>query len=138
MRVVFDTNVLISAFISKGTPYHLLSKALEGEFELMISPDIFDEFRNVINREKFKLSIKQIEESSMILFRVPEMIQPLYKVNVVHEDPDDDRILECAMSSHADLIISGDRHLLQLTEWEGIKILTPSKALEFIGRVSGQ
>lgn len=132
MKVVFDTNVLISAFISKGTPYLLMKKAMEDKFSLIISPDIFEEFRNVINRKKFHLSNEQIEDATIILFRISEMVKPQKRVSVIEADPDDDRVLECALSSNADIIVSGDSHLLSLPVWEGIRIIKPSDALEYI------
>ena len=132
MKVVFDTNVLISAFISKGPPYLLMKKAMEDKFSLIISPDIFEEFRNVITRKKFHLSNEQIEDATVILFRISDMIIPLRRVSVIQADPDDDRVLECASSSNADIIVSGDSHLLSLSVWEGIRIMKPSEALEYM------
>ena len=129
MIVVLDTNILISALFWRGNPYKVISNALERKYSLYLSAEILDELEEKL-RAKFKFPEDKIKDHIGILREYGKFVEPIIKVNVIKEDPDDNKVLECAFSCNADYIISGDQHLLKLKEFKGIKIVT---AKEFLG-----
>ena len=122
MRVTADTNIFVSAAIARGNEYRLLELAAEGSIQLVLSPDIIAEFREVLSRKKFGFSQQQIEEAVKHVLTLCELIIPSERVSVVRDDPDDDRILECALAGHVAFLASGDKHLLELQSFRGIQI----------------
>lgn len=125
-RIVLDTNVLISAILFGGPPREVLKLVISGAVDCSLSLAILDELRNVLTRPKFKFSPEQSFNVLEELHAACSIINPMLKINVITEDPDDNRILECAVEAKSDFIVSGDRHLLDLVEFRGIKILTPT------------
>ncbi len=132
LKLVLDTNVLVSALISTGgNPALLLDKAGES-YTLYISKDILTEFEAVISRDKFDFTDKEIITIIEAVISFSEVVNPAIKLDVIKSDPDDNKILECAVACEASYIVSGDRHLLELKEYSGIKIITPKAALELL------
>jgi len=132
IRVVLDTNVLISAFFWRGNEYKVLRKAFEGEFEPLTSRAIIAELEGVLSK-KFGAARSWIEEAIKALTTNLVMITTKHRLNVIKDDENDNRILECAVEGGADFIISGDVHLLKLQEYRGVRILRSEdflKALE--------
>lgn len=127
-RVVFDTNVLISAFIYGGNPERLFDLARFGELQLIVSPDILLEFAFVLE-EKFAWEEDDIAEAIKAIGYSSELVKPTEKLEVVSDDDADNRILECALAGSAGFIVSGDHHLLDLTEYKGVKIVRPKDLL---------
>lgn len=129
-RVVLDTNVLVSGLCFGGPPAGILRPALSGKFELFTSSLLIDEFRRVMNL-KFPHRQEQIAETLNELALLWEVVstQGHPALSVIAEDPDDDRVLECAVAAQADVIVSGDKHLLGLERYRGIDILAPSRFL---------
>ena len=120
-RVVFDTNVFISAFISpgsKGEDAYLL--AVRSEIELYTSVSILTELAEKM-KEKFQWDGSKIQSALKHISRVATVIKPAAKITLLQDEPDN-RILECAKASNACLIVTGDKHLLALKEFEGIGI----------------
>jgi putative PIN family toxin of toxin-antitoxin system len=125
MKAVFDTNVLVAAFLTEGICAKLLTRARKNQFLLLISPDILREFDRVLSK-KFSSSAQQIEEAHQIILEAAHLLEPLsLVVSGVCRDPDDDRILSCAVAAKADYLISGDSDLLDLKKSRGIKIVNP-------------
>ncbi len=125
LKVVLDTNVYISAFqYPKGRTVVLWDAALAGSFRLLVSPVIIQEMAGVL-RADFKWSEDRVQDAVRIVARVAGkgIVIPHTKVRVVTADPDDDRILECAVDGKADLIVSNDRHLLNLKAYADIPIV---------------
>lgn len=132
LKFVLDTNVLVSALIStSGNPALLLDKAGES-YTLFISKDILKEFEAVISRDKFDFTDEEINTIIEAVVSFSEVVNPAIKLDVIRSDPDDNKILECAVACDASYIVSGDRHLLELKEYSGIKIITPKAALELL------
>jgi len=132
LKFVLDTNVLVSALISgKGNPALLLDKAGE-KYMLFISKDILIEFEEVISRDKFGFKDEEINTIIEAIISVSEAVNPEIKLDVIKADPDDNKILECAVACRASYIVSGDRHLLDLKEYGRIKIITPKAALDLL------
>lgn len=131
MRVILDTNTLISAIIFKGgNEDKILHAAHNGNFKLIISLEIFKELKKVLSRPKFWLSQKQIGDALMHIIEIAEIVEPNIKLDIIKEDPDDNKILECAVFAKADYIVSGDKHLLKLKNVNGIPIVTSSELIE--------
>lgn len=130
LRVVPDINVLVSAFISKGNPHRIFRKCERKEIKLIVSDDILEEFTGVIGRKKFGLDKARIYKVTSIVKKSVDIIKPKTTLNIIKDDPSDNKILECAVSGNADYIISGDKHLLGLQEYRGIKILNSSDFLK--------
>ena len=129
--VVFDLNVLVSSLIVKGKPQDLWRKAKNNEFTLEISSEMFSEFVNVVSRKKFEKYVTDVDVKLFLadLSRIGEFVQVKSRFKVISADPDDDIILRVAYDGKADYIVSGDRHLLALKEFKGIRILTVDEML---------
>ena len=135
MRVVLDTNVFVSALFWRGYPFIVLNLCLELEVQLVVSEDILQEVIKILTEErKFELTQEEVEIYSEILRNSVEVVTPVQKLKVVKEDPTDDKFIECALAGEADYIISGDKHLLGLKEYEDIKILTSAEFLRILHR----
>ena len=129
MKVVLDTNILISAFVFPGGPTEdVFRAALEGRIELVTSPPLLAEFGRVLS-SKFGWEPSITQQAVAQVARVGTIVRPKEKVVEIVDDPDDDRVLETALASGADVIVSGDRHLLGLRTWRGIEI---EKAARFL------
>ncbi len=122
-RVVFDTNVYISALNFGGVPERAFSLAFKRAIILLISPAIMTEVARVL-REDFLWSQERITGALKKIARVSTILQPEIKLTVVSHD-DDNRFLECALEGRAHLIVSGDQHLLSLRSFQGIVIIRP-------------
>lgn len=120
--VTADTNVYISALNFGGRPLELLDLARSGAIQLAISDEIMAEVRRVLG-EKFGWEAQRIEQAAEDLQAFTERVAPSQHLAVVKADPDDDRILECAIASQSSLIVSGDKHLLGLGQYQGIPIM---------------
>jgi len=131
-KVVVDTNVFVSAALLNGKSTVLMEKWKEGKFILLFSPDIFDEYFEIIARPKFNQEEKDIRDFAELLTERGIAVEPQMRLNIVKEDPDDNRFLECAVAGEADFIVSGDSHLLNLREYKGIKIL---KIVQFLKEI---
>ena len=129
-RVVFDTNVLVSATLSKGKPYTVLELAECEEVTSIMSQDIVNELDDVLGRERLPFEREQIDEFVGKVLSTSEMVTPETNLEVIEDDPDDDKILECAVAGNADYIISGDSHLLDIGEYRDIRVLNPDQFLE--------
>ncbi len=131
-RLVLDTNVLISATLFGGPPREVLELVLSGAVDCALSLPILDEIREVLRRPKFGFSPEQAVQLLEELHAACEVINPAVRVQSVVMDPADNRILECALESNADVVVSGDHHLLDLVAFRGIPIVTPSDYLKTI------
>lgn len=132
LKITLDTNVFVSAAITMGNEYLLLQLAKQGVFQLYISASIFEEFKDVIQRDKFKLPKHIIKGIIDDVIHIAKFVTPSIKFDVVRADPDDNKILECAIASNSDYIVSGDHHLLDIKEFNGVKIIRPSDLLRLI------
>lgn len=134
LKFTLDTNTLISAVISKGNEYQLLKLAKEGRIKVILSLNIIEEFKEVISREKFGFSQKQIDDVLKQILNICELVIPTIRLSVIKDDPDDDAILECAITGNVNYIVSGDRHLLDLGRYDKIPIIRTFEALKIINK----
>mgnify|MGYP006307062433 CR=1 FL=1 len=140
MRITADTNVLISAlFWDKGSSHQIIASVARGETVLLMSKAILEEVEEILSREKkFGLTGKQVKERLQFLESISRTVEPVKRFNTVKDDPDDDKVLECAFKGKADLIVSGDKHLKKLREFQGMPILPPKEALEKIRETASE
>jgi uncharacterized protein len=136
VKVVLDTNVIVSALIWGGEPYKLIRAATEGDIELYTSPALLAELRDVIGREHLALRLAQqrssVEQAIHLYGELAFVVSPLATPRVVPNDPDDDHVIAAGISGQVELIVSGDRHLLGIGRHEGIVIVTVREAMERI------
>ena len=133
-RIVLDSNVIISAFLFGGPPARVLDRALAGAVQCFTSLPILDEVRDVLLRPKFGLASAQALAMVEEFHDLCQIVTPREKVRAVRADPDDNMILACAIAADANLIISGDSHLLSIGQWRSIRILSPA---EFMREIEG-
>jgi len=125
VKVVLDTNVFVSGIFFSGPPYQILQAWQDEKFQLIVSPEILEEYRrvgDVLEEEHPGISLAPwielvIQQAS--IFSTPPLPQP------VCDDPDDDKFLACALASKSKMIISGDKHLLNVSGYQGIEVLKP-------------
>lgn len=132
MRVVVDTNVLISALLADGKPRRRVALLIETG-QLVSSPKILAELADVASREKFA-GVRQSRVTSFlsILSRGAIMVSVKPVKKIVGEDPDDDVVLGTALAGGAPYVVSGDRHLLDLGRFEGVRIVTVEEMLRIL------
>ncbi len=140
MRIVLDTNVVVSALVWGGTPYQLLQAAVDGDIELVTSPALIDELRDVLSRSHLapRLAAKQSSVTLAIDFysQLAIHVSPLATPRVVLDDPDDDHVIACAVASNAARIVSGDSDLLRIGTHLHIDIVNPAEAVRRIAAAS--
>ena len=129
MRVVFDTNVLISSTLWEGSvAQKLLFKCIDLNISIFSSTEILSEYKKVLKRDFGYAD----DEVTLILEKIMQyirIVQPKEKVDAIKEDPEDNKILECAMASSSQCIITYDKHILKLKEFRGIRIIKLEEAL---------
>jgi len=128
IRVVLDTNVFISALFWKGAPYQIFQKILKGAILNFVSPQILKELKERL-LYKFKLPPEKVKEYLGIIVFNSKIIYPKKELNIVEKDPSDNKIIGCALEAKASFIISGDKHLLEIKRYKGIKIVAPKEFL---------
>ena len=129
MRIVADTNVIVSALVFGGLPRQVLDLAGAGMYSLYFSPSIQAEVERIL-AEKFGWGAEKVQTSARTLWSFGNRVDPAIALDVITDDPDDDRILECALAADAHAIVSGDRHLLQLNSFRSIPVMSPRQFLE--------
>jgi putative PIN family toxin of toxin-antitoxin system len=129
VKAVLDTNVLVSGLLWRGAPYRCLLAAQAGLFDLAISQEIMDELARVLT-EKFHFTDEEVRASADFILRIGRMAETAGSLRAVKDDPDDDKFLETALAAEAQVIVSGDHHLIDLKEFRGIRVLKPSEFLD--------
>ena len=131
MRVVIDTNVLISAIFWTGKPKQILNKVRQEEITFLTSEFILEELKNVLRKadKPFKLSEEDADRIVIAMRELAVVVKIGSHVSVC-QDENDNRVLECALDGNADCIITGDFHLLQLGSFQKINIMTVSDFLD--------
>jgi len=132
MRVVLDTNVLVSSVVFGGPPGEIMALAAARQVQLILSPPLIPELRRVL-REKFEFGDDALYLAETLVRRAGIVIEPDRTLTLVTEDPEDNRVLEAAAKGKADAIVSGDRHLLTLKVFEDIPIMSPRQFLDRLG-----
>jgi uncharacterized protein len=129
MRVVFDTNIFVSAFvIPKSLAERAVVRIIEGEDVLLLSTEILDKLLSVLSI-KFRRDEEEISRVAVFLSEIAEWVKPTAPVRALKDEPDN-RILECAICGGADIIVTGDKAMLRLGAFEGTKIIGLKTYLE--------
>lgn len=135
VTAVVDTNVLISATLFGGKPQQVLNMADEKKIEMIISPDILEEFTHVL-QEKFDFSQDMAELAASGIKDISTLVIPTQRLTVITERDADNRVLECAIEGNTQYIVTGDtKHLQPLKKYKGIKILSPAQFLGILNDV---
>lgn len=131
IKVVLDANVLVSGLLWEGIPNRLLTLIKQGKVTLHLSLEIVEELEAVLKRSKFNERIQELEtdvdELLSSLLALAEIYSVGGTIDVIKEDPDDNMFIACALHSGAEYIVSGDKHLLDLRSYHGIKIVSPKE-----------
>ncbi len=129
MRVVFDTNIFISAFaIPQGQAEKAVLKIIEGDHVLFISRPILDEILSVL-ASKFHRDREAISHTAIYISSLATLVSPAKKIHILQDEPDN-RIIECALCGKANAVVTGDKAMLKLKEYEGIRIMSLREYLE--------
>ncbi|MBI2319131.1 MAG: putative toxin-antitoxin system toxin component, PIN family [Betaproteobacteria bacterium] len=132
MKAVLDTNIFVSALaLPGGQAEKAIVHAAQGSFDLVISKPIIHEVLGVLSR-KFDREAEELSRVAVFLADLGSIARPRRKLRVLRDEPDN-RILECALAAHAELIVTGDRTMLELGEFEGIRIVTLREFLDLLG-----
>jgi len=125
VRAVFDTNVLVAAFVTEGICSKILIRGRKKQFHLIACPVILQEFERVLIK-KFSATRNEAQSALQIVSEaIHSIVRPSQLVQSVCRDPDDDAILACALEAGADYLVTGDVDLLELKTFKGIRIVTP-------------
>lgn len=130
MRVVLDTNVLVSALLFMGISSELVPLWQRSAITILLSRGILEEYLRVLSYPKFQLSeveIKSLTEEELLPY--VEVVNPRRRLRVVERDPSDNKFLECALTGKARVIISGDKDLLSIGRYRSISIQSPAQFL---------
>lgn len=136
IRITVDTNVLISATFWHGASEKIIDKVENKEVVLTLSEKIIEEYIKVLNYEEIQQKMKeknlQIKEAMLRIGLIAEIVEVKTKIRVVKEDPEDDKIIECAVEGNVDYIISQDKHLLSIKKFQNIPIIHPQEFLKIL------
>jgi len=131
MRVVADTNIAISGLLWRGNPRRVLDAARDGTIDLFTSIILLTELEDVLSRERFasRLASVGITPHDLVLgyATLASVIEPAIIEPVILADPDDDAVLACAIAAQGKIIVSGDSHLLNLGEYQDIRVYTAAQ-----------
>ncbi len=139
MRLVLDTNVVASGLLWNGTPARIIDAAQAGAIEIYTSRVLITELTRILKREKFTKVVAtsglNIEGLVLGYAALALIVEPLPIPPTIIADPDDDHVLACALAVQAELVVSGDKHLLDLEAYQNMEIVTAAQALERIRSV---
>lgn len=134
MKVTLDTNVLVSGTFWTGDSFTILNSIYKNKLRNITSKEIIKEYYEVINSDEI---IDKIKDKRLRMLKIvhrvinnSEVVEPSMKIDIIKDDPDDNKILECAIAGNVDCIVSNDKHLLKLKEYKNIPILTPDEFVE--------
>jgi putative PIN family toxin of toxin-antitoxin system len=138
MRIVIDTNVFISGIFFTGPPYQILKAWRDGKVQLLVSPSILDEYQRIGVELASQFRDVDLKAFLGLLTVQAEIVLAPSLPPVIRNDPTDDKFLEAAVAGNASHIISGDKHLLTLSEFQGIQILKPKDFVQRYLKSSGK
>lgn len=132
LRVVYDTNVIVSAALKPGSlPASLVSLAMAKAVRLFLSPAILEEYAAVLKRPRFRLDPKAVETFLRDLRSAAVMVRPSQRVSRAPDEPDN-RFLECALAARADYFVTGNKRHFPFPEFEGTKIVRPAEFAQLV------
>ena len=138
MKVVLDANIFVSSFFWGGNPRTILIRTINKLDELFITKEILDEIEEVIGRPKFHAGKNEIEYYIKSIEEIANKIAVEKRIKKGSRDITDNKYIECGLAGNTDFIISGDTHLLEIKEYDGIRIVTAKEYLEIIKNKTGR
>ena len=138
MRIVLDTNVIVSRFLSPaGAPAKVLDLwKKKGYFDVVVSEEILQEYARALTyphiQARHQIPAREIETNIHTFSDIAILVVPTEQITIVKDDPDDNTFIACALAGNAEYIVSGDRDLLTVRTYKGIRILTPATFLTLI------
>lgn len=132
LKVVLDTNVYVSALGWRGKEHRIFRKCVAGEVALYLSYEILQEIERVLTYPKFGFTEEERKSFLRLIRQVGRVVMPLEGVHRITDDPSDDKFLTCAIAAEADVIVSGDRHLLRLGSFRRVRIVSPREFLNLL------
>ena len=135
LRVVLDTNVLVSALLYGGNPRKVLQSAISGAFDLSVSEALIEELQAVLQRPRFGLTVQFVHNTIAELTSTAQWVVPTKHHQLVDDDPSDNLVLDCAVEAEADYLVTGDDHLLRLRKCGKVSIVNPQHFLEVLEHV---
>ena len=132
IKIVLDTNIIISAFGWSGNEYNILQKVMNKELLLVLSPEILDEYKRILLLQRLEFQEDEVEEFISALLEVAELIYPIYnkQSSIAIRDKDDIKFIICAIESQTYYIITGDNDLLVIDKYNSIQIISSKNFLE--------
>lgn len=127
-KVLLDTNVIISALVFGGKPREILMRVQRFEMDAIISPQLLSELSEILVK-KFGFSKEKVQLTEDLIKKCFKQVYPSLEFDVV-KDKDDNRVLEAAVEGNCNIIITGDKELLELEQFRDIKIMTPEEFLQ--------
>jgi hypothetical protein len=141
MKIVLDTNVAVSAAVSpKGPPAEIVSAWRAHSFTWVTSPPLLDELERTLLSLRVSRYLAwgedEIAEFLAAVRQAAEVTSPTRQIDVIRDDPADNRVLEAAVSAQVDYIVSGDHDLLELKTYEGVQIVSPARFVAILAASS--
>ena len=133
MKAVLDTNVLVSGIFFGGQPGAVLDAWAADRFELVLSPSIFDEYVRTCDRLRASHEGLKYEAILATIIGHGTLVADAIASGAITADPDDDKFLSCAQG-HGAIVVSGDKHLLDVSGWEGVRVMRPHDFLAYLER----
>ncbi len=125
MKALFDTNMLLAAFLTEGVCAKLLTRARKQQFNLITCPFVLHEFERILTKKFSATKLEKENALALITEAAQDIVQPSETPFGACRDKDDDNVLACALEAEADYLITGDKDLLHLKVFRGIRIITP-------------
>jgi len=133
VKAVLDSNIWLSGVFWRGKPHEIVKLAESKKIQTFITKEILAEILDVLNKEKFRRLMEdpgvQTSELMRTILNISTLVEAKEKLDVIKEDPTDNKILECAVAASAEYVVTGDKHLLELKKFGGIRFV---KAKEFL------
>jgi putative PIN family toxin of toxin-antitoxin system len=130
VRIVLDTNVFVSGVFFSGPPYQILKAWKDQKLQIVISLEILDEYYRIGEELSVQFPETDLNPAIELVATKAELIEGAMLHEAVCDDPDDDKFFACAIAGNADLIISGDKHLLKMSGYQGIKVVKPRQFVD--------
>lgn len=133
IKVTLDTNVLISGTFWEGEAYKIIQLVEQKKIQCYLSKEILAEYNKVLHSDEILEKVEEhhlkIKSAIIKVVEICSIVEPKTKVMVVIDDPDDNKILECALEARVDYVVTYDEHILKLKEFEGIQLISPKELL---------